>query len=286
MGDCTASELLRQLIHLNARTAARHVLICPAGEHIRCAKCDGWFSHPRGLFAQASRIAVSAAVPNSMAAHISYMSDKGWHQRTEFLNTSAYPNLFATAWPSAVHWMPALPHPPWARIRNKRDSLMSFVGSDIHGDVLVRKKITHTCRRYNDSRICLLTAPSSVDTIAAAKSKSTFCLEPAGDTPFRKSIIDSIVLGCIPVLFNNISDLSAEVWRPWQTKSRILIAREEFLANRVHLRSLLSSVPPQKVREMQRMLQSWGGQLQISLHDDPHDGIAMLLRRVVQIASL
>jgi len=36
---------------------------------------------------------------------------------------------------------------------------------------------------------------------AKAKLQSTFCPEPPGDTISRKGIIDSIVLGCIPVLF-------------------------------------------------------------------------------------
>ncbi|CAE7197803.1 GT19 [Symbiodinium pilosum] len=37
--------------------------------------------------------------------------------------------------------------------------------------------------------------------IAAVKLQSTFCVEPPGDTITRKSLVDSIVLGCIPVVF-------------------------------------------------------------------------------------
>ncbi|CAJ1377549.1 unnamed protein product [Effrenium voratum] len=37
--------------------------------------------------------------------------------------------------------------------------------------------------------------------VAAKKLQSTFCVEPAGDSITRKSLIDSIVLGCIPVIF-------------------------------------------------------------------------------------
>eukprot|EP00122_Pirum_gemmata_P019120 Pgem_evm1s17907 len=36
------------------------------------------------------------------------------------------------------------------------------------------------------------------------KSNTIFCLEPGGDTPQRKSIIDSIAAGCIPVFFGDI----------------------------------------------------------------------------------
>lgn len=37
--------------------------------------------------------------------------------------------------------------------------------------------------------------------LSAKKLQSTFCVEPPGDSITRKSLIDSIVLGCIPVVF-------------------------------------------------------------------------------------
>ncbi|KAL8552636.1 hypothetical protein ACS0TY_001358 [Phlomoides rotata] len=35
--------------------------------------------------------------------------------------------------------------------------------------------------------------------------QASFCLEPPGDTPTRKSTFDSILAGCIPVFFEEIS---------------------------------------------------------------------------------
>lgn len=32
-------------------------------------------------------------------------------------------------------------------------------------------------------------------------SQSTFCLQPPGDSPTRKGFFDSLLLGCIPVIF-------------------------------------------------------------------------------------
>jgi xyloglucan galactosyltransferase MUR3 len=32
--------------------------------------------------------------------------------------------------------------------------------------------------------------------------RSVFCLQPPGDQPNRKSVVDSLLLGCIPVLFH------------------------------------------------------------------------------------
>lgn len=53
-GSCGASELLRHLPHLRAATAARHVLLCPL-EHFAMSACEGWWSHPQGLLAEALR---------------------------------------------------------------------------------------------------------------------------------------------------------------------------------------------------------------------------------------
>merc|ERR1740123_808141 len=41
--------------------------------------------------------------------------------------------------------------------------------------------------------------------------QSRFCFQPMGDTPSRKGIIDSMILGCIPVLF---SMNQTRLW-PW-----------------------------------------------------------------------
>jgi len=38
--------------------------------------------------------------------------------------------------------------------------------------------------------------------LASVFLSSTFCVEPMGDSPGRKGLVDSIVMGCIPVLFD------------------------------------------------------------------------------------
>lgn len=64
-----------------------------------------------------------------------------------------------------------------------------------------------------------------------AKQESIFCLEPEGDTPDRKSIYDSLLLGCIPVLFSDFTDdLAPWHWSAdWHNASRLIISPEEYL---------------------------------------------------------
>ena len=47
--------------------------------------------------------------------------------------------------------------------------------------------------------------------IARLYWNSTFCLQPQGDAVSRKAIVDSLLLGCIPVLFH---EGQAQQW-PW-----------------------------------------------------------------------
>jgi len=285
--DCTVSALLPQLIHLRDETAARHVLLCPL-EHPAFAECKGWWSQPRGLIARATRISFSPVVPADMAPHIEYMGDDGWKIRSEMTST-AYPNLFSAPQPSNVHWLPSLPNPPWkaATTLGQRTSLMSYVGSSSHGDVAVRSRIESMCRAYKSHRVCSHLAPRSTNAIAVAKQRSVFCLEPAGDTPFRRSIADSIALGCIPVFFNNVSDLTAALlWDDWRNHSRVLVSREAFLDGRVDLHRLLSNVSMTRVHRMQEQIARRGRAFQISLFDDPNDSISLLLAKILTVRGL
>ena len=56
------------------------------------------------------------------------------------------------------------------------------------------------------------------------KQESDFCLEAAGDTPYRKSLADSIGMGCIPMLFHPMTDNANEVlWHDWKESARVLV---------------------------------------------------------------
>jgi len=60
--------------------------------------------------------------------------------------------------------------------------------------------------------------------------RSTYCAHPPGDTPSRKGIIDSIVMGCVPVLF---IEAQMDLWRAHFTKeefaSMVVFVPEEHI---------------------------------------------------------
>mmetsp|Transcript_15116 Transcript_15116/g.41791 ORF Transcript_15116/g.41791 Transcript_15116/m.41791 type:complete len:569 (+) Transcript_15116:97-1803(+) len=175
---------------------------------------------------------------------------------------------------------------PWDETNHAdRTVLMSFVGRFDHGDVPVRQQIQKQCQGiYQDPSIC--SVPSDIQRRSSLpsqgiliKGKSIFCLEPAGDSPWRKSISDSITFGCIPVLFHEMTDdVAPWHWGHWKKQGRVLVDRQAFVEGRIDLYSLLSTIPPQLQTLMQQTLSRFARQFQYSLTDDPgRDGIHTIL---------
>ena len=54
---------------------------------------------------------------------------------------------------------------------------------------------------------CVVVDPYARDNTSAlcgverAYGSATFCIQPGGDTPYRKGLYDAILMGCIPVVF-------------------------------------------------------------------------------------
>ncbi|GKU95508.1 hypothetical protein SLEP1_g8860 [Rubroshorea leprosula] len=72
--------------------------------------------------------------------------------------------------------------------------------------------------------------------------QATFCLQPPGDTPTRRSTFDSIIAGCMPVFFE---ELSAKIQYGWHMLKEqygefsVFIPREEVMSKRLRLLNVL-----------------------------------------------
>ena len=65
----------------------------------------------------------------------------------------------------------------------------------------------------------------SMKVALARKTTSIFCLEPPGFSPPRKSIVDSLLSGCIPVLFYDPSEYPGLMPHYFGTAARLEPAR-------------------------------------------------------------
>lgn len=89
--------------------------------------------------------------------------------------------------------------------RSKRIHLASYAGAIRGPGTTVRGELGDQCDRHaecnhlvcSNDHVCHQ-QPQIVYKLAL---ESVFCLQPPGDSPTRKGIFDSLLCGCIPVLF-------------------------------------------------------------------------------------
>jgi hypothetical protein len=265
----TGKQVRQTLVHLNTTNACKHFLAIGKG-HTDVPHCRGWFSKPIPELAPLTRLAYSS---------FNFDLDKhGGHfyQQNDTIQAT-HPNLVSVPYPSSLHYASnkTVPHFP---NEIPRTTLMSFIGKDNHGDVKVRTRLHKQCKSYKDNHVCDWREKYVPEKDATTKAKAVFCLEPAGDTPGRKSLSDSITFGCIPVLFSDLTDdVAPWHWLSWKDRARVLIPRHEFLAGRIDVKRLLQSMPSELLAIMQSTLRTKSRQFQYSIDDDPEDGVRIIL---------
>jgi hypothetical protein len=271
--DITGEMVRDGLFYLNSTNACRH-FFAVGKSHVDVQHCDGWFSNPIPELKPVSRLAYSnySFVIDSHGAHRYDPNDT---------TNSTYPNLFSVPYPSSLHFRKSKTN--LSHLNVKRKILMNFVGKYNHGDTEVRERIHEMCIGYRDTKVCEFIPkyyPRSMP-----KAKATFCLEPAGDTPGRKSLSDSITFGCIPVLFSHLTDdVAPWFWLDWKDRGRVLVPREEFVAGRIDLKKLLQSMPKELLELMRTTLKEKARRFQYSLDDDQEDGVRVILDNLHQQA--
>ena len=274
------------LPHFSKATASRHLFLLSREHVIRgackhrgmmssipddCpASCQGWWANPVGALRNAIRVATSEmhpAVPQS-----------GF--------PSAYPRLFAVPFPPSVHVSAQMREMPWEGTA-PRPLLMLFTGTTNHGDEVTRTKIRAQCKSYRDDRVCRAVSvfhryDARYD---ALKRSAVFCLEPVGDTPYRKSYADSVVAGCVPVTFHEATaDAYEWLWEGGQP-GRLAIDRAAFLNGTVDLKRHLEALPPAQVRRLQQAVRRSARRFQVSASHDASDLVGAILRRAAAEAA-
>jgi len=102
--------------------------------------------------------------------------------------------------------------------------------------------------------------------LANAMLSATFCLHPAGDSPSRKGIIDSVLLGCIPVLF---SKPQLKLW-PWHWDAKnasVYLDGATALEGGLDILSALEDLPKSRVDELRRAGRVVAYQMQYNTRD-------------------
>nr|XP_011463740.1 PREDICTED: xyloglucan galactosyltransferase KATAMARI1 [Fragaria vesca subsp. vesca] len=197
-----------------------------------------------------------------------------------FFNVTAL-TVESRAWPwqeQAVPY-PTSFHPPnlsllqsWIQRarRSKRTCLMLFAGGGgvATGNPNIRRSIRNEC--VNSTRnvthnvhgylkLCDIVDCSNGicehDPIRFMKPmlQASFCLQPPGDTPTRRSIFDSILAGCIPVFFEEMSARTQYGWHlpeDQYPEFSVYIPKEDVVFKDTRILDVLRNIPRAKVRRM------------------------------------
>lgn len=277
-------DLLKHLKHLTDENANRHVLF-----NVKNLKaCERWWAAPFAdpLIAQVQRASVrycysppcdSLAVPDPI---------------------KSIGAMYSVPYPSYVHWSTTFPgEPPWGRARNRpilmsliMESRMDAATNWFKSAKMLRQVLWDACGVYGEP-LCKRQAPKSMQHVAQEAfdiyTQSVFCLQPQGDTCERKGILDSILVGCIPVLFYDEVCPQRQLWElhwgSWQKDSAILFDVNDVLSGSVDVRAELAKVSRSRRLHMQNVIRRYGHRLQYNFDDpaeDKPDALALLFRAI------
>lgn len=141
----------------------------------------------------------------------------------------------------------------------RRDLLFSFAGgprkefpNDFRINLFQQCKQAKSCALLDCSeRKC------EDDSLAATKlfTRSTFCLQPRGDSFTRRSIFDSLIAGCIPVFFWTKTAYLQYYWHlPTEYSSYSVFIPKSDIRSGAKIEDILQKISPAKVQQMQETI--------------------------------
>ncbi|XP_024374807.1 probable xyloglucan galactosyltransferase GT19 [Physcomitrium patens] len=143
--------------------------------------------------------------------------------------------------------------------KSARTHLFSFTGA-LRPTLSIRRMLSNECENAATecSRLDCAKVSCSHNPVPIYESllRANFCLQPRGDTATRRSTIDSIVSGCIPVLFHEDSAQKQYMWHfPEDYRTFSVFIHEDCVTNGTCIvRDILKKIKPAEVIKMREKL--------------------------------
>eukprot|EP00440_Ansanella_granifera_P040667 gb/GFBE01044102.1/.p1 GENE.gb/GFBE01044102.1/~~gb/GFBE01044102.1/.p1 ORF type:complete len:477 (+),score=81.94 gb/GFBE01044102.1/:1-1431(+) len=294
---CPPAELLmQQLPFLNQETAPRHIWLtqttawtnCTCMEFNSAASSDA--SEATAVLAKTTKLALEDRESAPQSAESLNPLDKLIKMAYHGESPPVAENLHSIPYASMLSGLDAETVAAWQEFTAEvqRPFLASALWG-VHGithTFAVRMELMSQCSRSANCSFTDLDAFSSSlgfrdtfsDETMREKSRSTFCLEPIGDTTSRKGLVDSIMAGCIPVLF---SPLQAKLW-PWHVGrwEDVAIVLEEVPSD---VMAVLAKVPDEEIARLRSNLPAVARRLSFSPPGQPRaeDALEITLHGVL-----
>ena len=126
-------------------------------------------------------------------------------------------------------------------------------------------EVSSQCWNKNNILAMQNTSRSKMQQVAVflkAKTKSTFCLEPEGDWPTRQSMVQDVLLTCIPVFFtHSYRHLWTTFWGNFIQEASVELDGEAVLRGDVDVMQYLEAISPAEIQHKQELLRHHRQQL-------------------------
>ncbi|XP_034217877.1 xyloglucan-specific galacturonosyltransferase 1 [Prunus dulcis] len=151
----------------------------------------------------------------------------------------------------------------WKIISSHRKRLVSFAGAARPGAAeSIRSILIKQCNSSADNGNqchfldCSSGGCDQPESVIELFMESEFCLQPPGDSPTRKSLFDSLISGCIPVLFD---PFTAYYQYPWHLpedheKYSVFVDQEEVRQVKVNVVEMLMKISKKEKDDMRRYI--------------------------------
>eukprot|EP01038_Epipyxis_sp_PR26KG_P004343 gene4343-6146_t len=183
---------------------------------------------------------------------------------------------YAAPYPSSFHWHEGIANLPWEvnGKNNSRDILALFVGSiktTQPTSNFLRKTIHKQCSSdpnclWHSTNHTCSGVINAVDTMLLLR-RAVFCLAPTGDSLTRKSLFDSLVAGCIPVIFSRAS-LTQYIWHLSEedvSKISVYIPMKHLIEYDLNFMHILNALSPEEILMKQYSIAEIAPRLQYSV---------------------
>ncbi|KAH7513943.1 hypothetical protein FEM48_Zijuj11G0036400 [Ziziphus jujuba var. spinosa] len=146
-------------------------------------------------------------------------------------------------------------------ISSYRKTLVSFAGAARPDSTeTIRSILIKQCTSSDNQKCKFLDCSSrgcdQPESVIQLFMESEFCLQPPGDSPTRKSVFDSLISGCIPVMFDPFTAYYQYPWHLPEDHGRysMFVDKNEVREMKVNLVEKLMKVPLKERQEMRRYI--------------------------------
>ena len=114
-----------------------------------------------------------------------------------------------------------------------------------------------------------------------------FIIYIGGDGPTRRSLYDSILSGCIPVVFNDYHLLTSPWhWGPFAKNASVYIDENKIMSGEIDLIQYLQAIPQEQIKAMQHTISKYGHRIQYALDDYRNDAFEIMLKGIYRYGMM